>query len=55
LNSHTNERVVVRVDNGLQVLLTIAESIATTVDPDEYWKIRCVLRSIDIEEQTVLG
>jgi hypothetical protein len=55
LDSYTDERVVVGVDNGLHVLLTITESIATTVDPDEYWKVLCVLRSIDIEEKTVLS
>jgi hypothetical protein len=55
LDSYTDERAVVGVDNGLHVLLTIAKSIATAVNPDEYWKIGCVLRSIDIEEQAVLS
>lgn len=48
LDSNTDERVVVGFDDRLQILLTIAKSIATTMDPNEYWKVCCILRSIDI-------
>ncbi|KAG9526775.1 carboxylesterase type B, partial [Aureobasidium melanogenum] len=52
LNGYANKRVVVGVDNSLQVLLAIAQSITTAMDPNEHWKIFCIWWSIDIEEQT---
>ena len=48
LDSNTDERVVVGFNDGLQILLTITKSIATTMDPDKYRKVCCVLGSIDV-------
>jgi len=54
LDSYSNERVVVSVDYGLHILLAVSKSISTTMDPDKYREIGCILRSINVKEQTIL-
>jgi hypothetical protein len=55
LDCYTDEGVVVGIDDGLHILSAVTKSIAAAMDPDKYWKVGRILRSIDVEEQTVLS
>lgn len=55
LNRNSDKVVIVRVDDLTHVLLPVASSIPTAVNPDEYWKFPSSLEvgGIHVEEQAI--
>jgi len=55
LNADANEVVAIFVDNWSKILATITKSVTTTMDPDKDWQVRCVLWSLDVQEEAVFA
>lgn len=57
LNCNSNKAVIIRVDDFAHVRSSIASTIATSMDPNEYWELSASLGvwSIHIEEQAILA
>jgi hypothetical protein len=53
LNTDTNERVIVRIDQLRKILSTIAHAISTAMNVDQHRQSRGVGRRVDVEKQAV--
>jgi hypothetical protein len=50
LDTNTNERVIIRIDQLRKILSTIAHAIPTTMDVNEHRQIRHIDRRVHVEE-----